>query len=158
MSKGLGRIERIILRLLQIRGGSTDEMTIAVYRVAIPEGADRLSYHQFVTAAQRSAVRRALASLKRKGLVEDSHRYRKRSQRIWSLLEAAPPEVAREPDMTMEEVLAELVRAVGLDRGLELARMVRNPGDLAYVLELARNAQAAGQEMPPVTVSQPPEP
>lgn len=84
MSKGLGRIERDILTVLQTRPMATVSIVIAVYGIEVPAASWR--YEQdFITDAQHSAVRRALATLKRKGMVEASDRHWRRSQRHWSL-------------------------------------------------------------------------
>ena len=61
MSRGLGRVERQVLVLLK-RGGElkTVDLAAGVYAIATSDQ---------VTAAQHAAVRRALASLQRKGPV-----------------------------------------------------------------------------------------
>jgi hypothetical protein len=73
VSKGLGHIEREVLRLLPPQGQvDSVALTLMVYGIAIPEDLSGLHHlHDLVTNAQRVAVRRALASLKRKGLVEE---------------------------------------------------------------------------------------
>jgi DNA-binding transcriptional ArsR family regulator len=92
MSKGLGHIEHEVLRLLpQAPRGHADSLTLAalIYRVKLPEECYRnfpgtFYLHDDVSSAQRSAVRRALASLKRKGLVEETGRWQ-RGRRYWKI-------------------------------------------------------------------------
>jgi hypothetical protein len=100
MSKGLGRIEREILMLLRhVPKGyaSALELAVDVYNVELPEGyivpAQYLNYHKFkfVTVAQHSVVRRALATLLRKGLVQCSDRHWRDSMRMWALASADQP-------------------------------------------------------------------
>jgi hypothetical protein len=85
MSKGLGKIEREILAVLrQSPRAFPVDLAITLFKIEIddPFGHER---NLLVTDAQASAVRRALRSLQRKGLVECTDRHNQRGRRWWSL-------------------------------------------------------------------------
>jgi hypothetical protein len=85
MSKGLGKIEREILAVLrQSPRAFPVDLAITLFKIEIDEH-DYSQCDRHVTAAQHSTVRRALASLQRKGLVQCSDRHWQRSRRLWSL-------------------------------------------------------------------------
>lgn len=66
MSRGLGRIERECLRIIEAAGKELTTFTIAaeVYRVKRDRNGNR-----WINDAQHVGTKRALASLRRKGLV-----------------------------------------------------------------------------------------
>jgi hypothetical protein len=69
MSKGLGRIQRECLRVIKAceaagKRPTTFTVTVEVYRVEPAENGDRLC-----NDAQHTATKRALANLRRKGLI-----------------------------------------------------------------------------------------
>jgi hypothetical protein len=110
MSKGLGRVEREILTLLEYAPygyASARSLAVDVYRVELPEGygnvpKERQNWHKckFVTATQHSIVRRALATLLRKGLVQCSDRGWHNSMRMWALASAVEPFSSRGKPLT----------------------------------------------------------
>jgi hypothetical protein len=75
MSKGLGRIEREVLAALD-EGGLGDTITLAAIAFDVPDDG-------YVSDAQHAAVRRALGSLKRKGLVREHGRSFYDGRRRW---------------------------------------------------------------------------
>jgi hypothetical protein len=98
MSRGLGKIERQILTFLQgsPRGYETAlSLAVEIFDIhpELPKRYDmhRDWYYATVTASQHSVVRRALASLLRKGLVQCSSRHWSKSRRMWALASIEDP-------------------------------------------------------------------
>jgi hypothetical protein len=86
MSRGLGRIERECLRIIEAAGKELTTFSIAaeVYRVKRNKNGDR-----WINDAQHVGTKRALASLRRKGLVTGQQKVTvKDGQKILSVVGA----------------------------------------------------------------------
>jgi hypothetical protein len=93
MSRGLGKLQRELLTILEESDKATDTITLAAdaYRVE-PD----VNGFRRVTDAQHAAVRRALCSLHRRGLVVELGRHRHRdNRRYWASLKAGLPDRLR---------------------------------------------------------------
>jgi hypothetical protein len=89
MSRGLGKLQRDLLAILEDGDKVLDTITLAAdaYRIELDASGCR-----GVTDAQHAAVRRALCSLHRRGLVVDLMRCRHRdNRRYWAALKAGLP-------------------------------------------------------------------
>ena len=92
MSRGLGKVQRSVMDLLSRGGGLTSfDLAAQVYGVVtLPDGRCPVSN------AQRAAVRRALASLQRRGLTFQCGRTRQ-ARAMWMTREQAEQHVRHIP-------------------------------------------------------------
>ena len=92
MSRGLGTLERAIIEALAEGPLITGELLLRVY--AVPPRSDGVVYAADVTASQYSSVRRALVTLRRRGLVFQLTRTSS-GQAMWANRDHAKPYAKR---------------------------------------------------------------
>jgi hypothetical protein len=91
MSRGLGKLQRDLLETLEETDKSIDTITLAALAYQVNPGATTVMDPDLVTDAHHAAVRRALRSLHKRGLVVDMLRHTSDGRRYWASLKVGLP-------------------------------------------------------------------
>jgi hypothetical protein len=89
MSRGLGKLQRDLLAILEENDKSIDTITLTA--LAYQDNPEAVVYEDRVTDAQHAAVRRALRNLHKRGLVVDLTRHTRDGRRYWASLKVGLP-------------------------------------------------------------------
>jgi hypothetical protein len=101
MSRGLGKLQRDLLEILEVNTGEIDTLTLAALAYQAEPGVTTL-YRDRITDAHHAAVRRALRNLHKRGLVvELGRRYRCNCCHWASLKDGLPMRLRYLRDVTM---------------------------------------------------------
>jgi hypothetical protein len=89
MSRGLGKLQRDLLAILEENDKSIDTITLTA--LAYQDNPEAVVYEDRVTDAQHATVRRALRNLHKRGLVVDLTRHTRDGRRYWASLKSRRP-------------------------------------------------------------------